>query len=209
MDHGPLRREENKVTSSVYIRVCASTYGTKEEEEDIKRVPSVSKKGNEEHSATAAKVRQRETTEEGEREAVDRGRAESGRASERKTKIRDEERGERGQPPLLPRVVTPNAGDISTNQITPRAPPFIIILLVFPLLHPHWMTFPGPYRGTKKAPAPRRGLHASSRGLVSSGTLLVPTLVQQRPPPEGNPLPPLSRTRSLPVLCTWNLYAML
>lgn len=29
-----------------------------------------------------------------EREAVDRGRAESGRASERKTKIRDEERGE-------------------------------------------------------------------------------------------------------------------
>lgn len=29
--------EENKVTSSVYMRVCASTYGTKEEEEDIKR----------------------------------------------------------------------------------------------------------------------------------------------------------------------------
>ncbi|KYM79906.1 hypothetical protein ALC53_09611 [Atta colombica] len=49
--------EENKVTSSVYMRVCASTYGTKEEEEDIKRIPGVSKKGNEEHSATTAKVR--------------------------------------------------------------------------------------------------------------------------------------------------------
>lgn len=85
---------------------------------------------------------------------MDRDRAESGRASGREIEIRDEERGERGQPPLLPRVVTPNAGDISTNQITPRAPPFIIILLVFPLLHPHWMTFPGPYRGTKKTPAP-------------------------------------------------------
>lgn len=57
VDHGPLRRKENKVTSSVYMRVCASTYGTKEEEEDTKRVPSVSKKGNEERSATAAKVR--------------------------------------------------------------------------------------------------------------------------------------------------------
>lgn len=39
------------------MRVCASTYGTKEEEEDIKRIPSVSKKGNEERSAAAAKVR--------------------------------------------------------------------------------------------------------------------------------------------------------
>lgn len=57
MDHGPLRRKENKVTFSVYMRVCASTYGTKEEEEDIKRVPSISKKGNEERSAAAAKVR--------------------------------------------------------------------------------------------------------------------------------------------------------
>lgn len=36
-----------------------------------------------------------------------------------------------------------NARDISTNRITPPAPPFIIILLVFPLLHPHWMTFFG------------------------------------------------------------------
>lgn len=54
VDHGPLRRKENKVTSSVYMRVCASTYGTKEEEEDTKRVPSVSKKGNEERSAAAA-----------------------------------------------------------------------------------------------------------------------------------------------------------
>ena len=151
----------------------------------------------------------RKREREREREATDRDRAESGRASECGTEIKDEERGERGQPPLLPRVVTPNAGDISTNQITPRAPPFIIILLVFPLLHPHWMTFPGPYREIKKASAPRRGLHASSRGLVSSGILLIPTLVQQRPPPEGDLLPPLSRTRSLPVLCTWNLYAML
>jgi len=60
VDRGPLRREENKVTFSVYIyiymRICASTYGTKKEE-DIKRVLSVSKKGNEEHNATAAKVR--------------------------------------------------------------------------------------------------------------------------------------------------------
>lgn len=39
------------------MRVCASTYGTKEEEEDIKRILSVSKKGNEERSAAAAKVR--------------------------------------------------------------------------------------------------------------------------------------------------------
>ncbi|KYN20962.1 hypothetical protein ALC57_06869 [Trachymyrmex cornetzi] len=52
-----LYEEENKVTSSVYMRVCASTYGTKEEEEDIKRVPGVSKKGTEEHSVTTAKVR--------------------------------------------------------------------------------------------------------------------------------------------------------
>lgn len=58
VDHRPLWRKENKVTSSVYMRVCASTYGTKEGEEDIKRVPS--KKGNEERSAAAtaaAKVR--------------------------------------------------------------------------------------------------------------------------------------------------------
>lgn len=34
------------------MRVCASTYGTKEGEEDIKRVPS--KKGNEERRAAAA-----------------------------------------------------------------------------------------------------------------------------------------------------------
>lgn len=32
------------------------------------------------------------------------------------------------------RLVDSNARDISTNQITPAAPPFIIILLVFPLL---------------------------------------------------------------------------
>lgn len=95
----------------------------------------------------------------GRREAEDRENEER-RAPGRD---RDKRRGERrGQPPLLPRVDS-NAGDISTNQITPRAPPFIIILLVFPLLHPHWMTFAGPYRGTKKAPAPRRGLHASRR----------------------------------------------
>lgn len=41
----------------MYMRVCASTYGTKEEKEekDIKRVPSVSKKGNEECSAAKVK----------------------------------------------------------------------------------------------------------------------------------------------------------
>ncbi|KAL0133084.1 hypothetical protein PUN28_000687 [Cardiocondyla obscurior] len=101
--------------------------------------------------------RQRRAREKGEeKEAANGDRAESDRASGRETEIRDEERGEREDkpPPLLPRVVTPNAGDISTNQITPRAPPFIIILLVFPLLHPHWMTFPRPYRGQKRHPLP-------------------------------------------------------
>lgn len=49
VDHGPLQREKNKVTSSVYMRVCASTYGTKEKEKDIKRVRS--EKANEEQRA--------------------------------------------------------------------------------------------------------------------------------------------------------------
>lgn len=89
-----------------------------------------------------------------------------------------ERRGERKErtTPSSSRVDS-NAGDISTNQITPRAPPFIIILLVFPLLHPHWMTFSGPFRGAKKLPAPNRRLHDSS-----FGTLLVPTLVHGPPP---------------------------
>ena len=85
-----------------------------------------------------------------------------------------ERRGERKErtTPSSSRVDS-NAGDISTNQITPRAPPFIIILLVFPLLHPHWMTFSGPFRGAKKLPAPNRGLHASSDVLrYPSGTHL-------------------------------------
>jgi len=96
------------------------------------------------------------------------------RREEREWK-REREKEREDNPLFFLGLWTPNAGDISTNQITPRAPPFIIILLVFPLLHPHWMTFPGPYHGIKKkVRAPRRGLHASSQHLVSSGTLLVP-----------------------------------
>lgn len=49
------RRIKYLLCICICMRVCASTYGTKEEEKDIKRVPSVSKKGNEECSA--AKVR--------------------------------------------------------------------------------------------------------------------------------------------------------
>lgn len=103
-----------------------------------------------------------------------------------------ERRGERKErtTPSSSRVDS-NAGDISTNQITPRAPPFIIILLVFPLLHPHWMTFSGPFRGAKKLPAPNRRLHDSS-----FGTLLVPTLVHGPPPqPDSSPSREMGRLR--------------
>lgn len=103
-----------------------------------------------------------------------------------------ERRGERKErtTPSSSRVDS-NAGDISTNQITPRAPPFIIILLVFPLLHPHWMTFSGPFRGAKKLPAPNRRLHDSS-----FGTLLVPTLVHGPPPrPDSSPSGEMGRLR--------------
>lgn len=54
-------------------------------------------------------------------------------------KARREE--EKAAGPLSYFRVDSNARDISSNRITPPAPPFIIILLVFPLLHPHWMTF--------------------------------------------------------------------
>ncbi|KYN00324.1 hypothetical protein ALC62_08814, partial [Cyphomyrmex costatus] len=193
VDRGPVRRGENKVTSSVYVYACMCFYirdeggrggykeGTERKQERERGTRRRRRCGKEKrHGGRRERERERERESEiiTERQSGERPRV---RARDRDKRRR--ERRERGQPPLLPRVVTPNAGDISTNQITPRAPPFIIILLVFPLLHPHWMTFPGPYRGTKKAPAPRRGLHASSRGLGSSGTLLVPTLVQQRPPP--------------------------
>jgi len=122
---------------------------------------------------------------------------------------RRRERRERGQPPLLPRVVTPNAGDISTNQITPRAPPFIIILLVFPLLHPHWMTFPGPYRGTKKGIRSQKRtpcfLPGSSVLRYPPGTLLGPAETSSRGEPSPADLLPVYPLH----VQRWNLYTTL
>lgn len=48
----------------------------------------------------------------------------------------------------LPSCADSNACDISTNRIALRAPPFIIILLVFSLLLSYWMTLPR--RSSKK-----------------------------------------------------------
>lgn len=84
--------------------------------------------------------RWRKRERERERERKD-GRTRGGGGGGRREK-------ERTSPSSL--RVDSNAGDISTNQITPWAPPFIIILLVFPLLHPHWMTFSGPFRRAKR-----------------------------------------------------------
>lgn len=149
MDHGPKVREkekeENKITSLHTVCVRLYIRDTKEEKEDKVGIESVSERGSGGSDGEGVV----KGNGGGKRE---RPKTETTKSATRhgEIEIRDERREEeRGQSPLLRRVDS-NADDISTNQITPRAPPFIIILLVFPLLHPHWMTFPGPYRGGQK-----------------------------------------------------------
>lgn len=83
---------------------------------------------------------------------------------------------ERGQSPLLPRVVNSERRRYLDQSNHAAGSAFYHYFTCFPFTSPSLDDIPRAisWDKKKKVRAPRRGLHASSQHLVSSGTLLVP-----------------------------------